>query len=124
MLISVTRSVCVRRKMDDDSSKNDLSDLKAQTKEDLFEVIGAKDIPDEEKGALLAKMMDVVSGRAIARLGEELTPPDRQKLEELISSGDEKAVDSFIAEKAPNFDSYFEEEAKKLRQELIIELGQ
>lgn len=108
----------------DDFRKNDLNSLKEKAKKDLFEVIGAKDIPDEEKGAILAKMVEVVTGRAIVRLGNDLSEEDRQKLEELITADDTEAVDSFIAEKAPHFDSYFEEEAKKLRQELIIELGQ
>ena len=108
----------------DDFRKNDLDSLKEKAEKDLFEVIGAKDISDDEKGAILAKMVEVVSGRAIARLGEELSDEDRQKLEELILADDTKAVDDFISEKAPHFDSYFEDEAKKLRQELIIELGQ
>lgn len=108
----------------DDFRRSDLNSLKKEAEKDLFEVIGAKDIPDQEKGAILAKMVEVVTGRAIARLGEELSEEDRQKLEELISSDNTEVVDNFIAEKAPYFDSYFEDEAKKLRQELIIELGQ
>ena len=108
----------------DDFRRTDLSSLKEKAEKDIFEILGAKDIPDEEKGAILAKMVEVVSGRAIARLGEELSDEDRQKLEELISADDTEAVDRFIIEKAPGFDSYFEEEAKKLRQELIIENDQ
>lgn len=108
----------------DDFRKDDLKSLKEKAEKDLFEVIGAKDIPDEEKGVILAKMVEVVTGRAIVRLGNDLSEEDRQKLEELITADDTEAVDAFIAEKAPGFDSYFEDEAKKLRQELIIELGQ
>ena len=108
----------------DDFRKDDLASLKEKAEKDLFEVIGAKDVPDEEKGAILAKMVDVITGRAIARLGEELSPEDRQEMEELIGADKTEEVNSFILEKAPNFDTYFEEEAKKLRQELIIELGQ
>ena len=108
----------------DDFRKDDLNNLKEKAGKDLFEVIGAKDIPDEEKGAIMAKMVEVVTGRAVARLGEDLSEEDRQKMEELISADDAEVINTFIKEKAPHFDSYFEEEASKLRQELIIDSDQ
>lgn len=107
----------------DDFRKNDLAEMKDKAKDDLFEVIGAQDLTDDEKGALLAKMIRVITGRAVVRLGEELSEEDRKKFEELVEADNDEEIDKFIAEKAPHFDSYFEEEARKLRQELIIEFG-
>jgi len=95
-------------------------EVKDKIEKDFFEVIGANDMSDEEKGALFAKMMEVVQGRTIIRLGEEMSEEDRAKLEELIGAGNDEEAEKFIYEKSPNFDTYFEEEAKKLRQELTI----
>ena len=100
----------------DNNAKNNMG-------KDLFEAMGAGELSDTEKGALFAKMMEVVQGRAIARLGDEMSEEDRVAIISLIESGEDEAVEKFLSEKAPNFDLYLEEEAKKLRQELLIEFS-
>ena len=53
----------------DNNAKNNMG-------KDLFEAMGAGELSDTEKGALFAKMMEVVQGRAIARLGDEMSEED------------------------------------------------
>jgi ribosomal protein S13 len=104
----------------DDFRKKDLHELKAQTKEDLFEALGVKDISDEEKAVLLTKMLRLVDVKTLSRIIDQLTPEQEEKLKNL-NQDDEMALEKFLEENVPTYGDMYIEEAQKVRQELLIE---
>jgi hypothetical protein len=89
---------------------------------DLFEELNIANIPDEEKGALLAHMLEVVQTRVILRISEMLSEEDMAKFNSMVEAEEDDAkIDDFLNEKVPNIDELYKEEASKLRQELIID---
>jgi Mg/Co/Ni transporter MgtE len=98
-----------------------MSDLNTGGKEDLFGAIGMADLSDEEKGQLFLQMIGVIQTRAIARIIEEASEEEREKIQEIIDADQPSDVlEAFLDEKCPNYPSIFEDEASKLREELII----
>jgi len=107
----------------DDFRKNDLDSLKGKAEKDLFEAIGFKDLSDEEKAALLGKMMKLIEVRTLNKILDSLTPEQDEKLKNLDQENPD-ALEAFLQEDVPDYESLFYDEAKKLRQELLIENGQ
>lgn len=105
----------------DDFRKDDLNNLKEKAEKDLFEVIGAKDIPDEEKGELLNKMLDLVESRALLKMIDGLSEEQKQELTTIQDQDDPDKLEEYLLKIAPNFPDLYVDEAKKLRQELIID---
>lgn len=114
----------------DSTSQGDFnSTVRDQVEEDIFAAMGAADIPDEEKGALLARMMDLVQSRALLKIVDGLNDADKQELETIIDAdenegSDPNKLEKFLIEKVPQYEQIFLDEAKKLRQELTIEFAE
>lgn len=92
--------------------------------DDIFAAIGAADLPDEDKGILLAKMLKVIQTRTLIKILDALPEEKDGELDKLVSGGDPDALEAFLNENVPNYSRFFEDEAKKLRQELEIEFNQ
>lgn len=107
----------------DDFRKSDLAGLKDQAEKDLFEAIGFKNLPENEKAALLEKMMKLIEVRTLNKIIDTLSPEQDAKLKDL-DQNDTVALEKFLQEDVPNYEDLFYDEAKKLRQELLIEHGQ
>ena len=106
-----------------DNTDQSVEDSKLKFKDDIFSALDAGDISDEEKGALMAKMADLVDSRTLDRVLDRLSGEDKAELEKIADNDDTDAFDKFITEKVPDYSAIFEEEAGKLRQELIIDLA-
>jgi hypothetical protein len=107
----------------DDFRKDDLNSLKEKAEQDLFEAIGFKDLSDDEKATLLGKMMKLIEVRTLNKILDSLTPEQDEKLKNLDQENPD-ALEAFLQEDVPDYESLFYDEAKKLRQELLIEHGQ
>ena len=107
----------------DDFRKDDLNNLKEKAEKDLFEAIGFKNLPENEKAALLEKMMKLIEVRTLNKILDSLNPEQDEKLKNL-DQNDSEALENFLQEYVPNYETLFYDEAKKLRQELLIEHGQ
>ena len=107
----------------DDFRKNDLNNLKEKAEKDIFEVIGAKDISEEEKGALMVSMLELINSRSLEKALDAMNPEQQERLNSIIDDDNPEAFESFLLEAVPNYPQIIEDEAKKLRQELIIDLG-
>ncbi|OQA04255.1 MAG: hypothetical protein BWY68_00430 [bacterium ADurb.Bin400] len=103
----------------DSQAHNDTT--QAQATDDIFSIIGAQDISDEEKGALLAKMIEVVQARTMIRIVESLDEERQQRLEDVVAKDDAEELEEFLNKEVPEFSQIFADEAKKLRSELIVE---
>jgi len=91
--------------------------------DDIFAVMGAGNIPDEDKGALLAKMLQVVQTRVLLKILDSLSDKEDSELNAIADRGDAEELEQFLRTHVPNYDQLFEDEAKLLRQELVIEFG-
>lgn len=110
--------------MDSNSTITMPDNVKKETQEDLFAALGASDIPDEDKGALLAKMMDLVQSRSIVVIYDQLSEEKKKEMEELADKDDPDILEEFLNKNIPEYEQVFIDEAKKLRQELTIEFAE
>lgn len=100
-----------------------LGNLTQDEQKDIFEALGASGIPEEEKGALLAKMAEVVQTRTLLHIVENLPPEKQDELQKISETGSPEDIEEFITQNVPDFEKIFLDEAKKLREELIIKLS-
>lgn len=108
--------------MDPEEDKKTL--VKDEIQSDIFADIGALDIDDVEKGVLLARMIDLVESRSLVKIVENLNDDKQKELEVLLDAEDVEPIEKFLEENVPEFEQIFIDEAKRLRQELKIELGE
>ena len=90
--------------------------------EDIFDVLGAGDIPDEEKGLLLGKMVELIERRTLERILDSLDEDTAKHLEKDVldkEDNDPDALQKFLDIYVPNYQDMFNAEARSLRQELI-----
>lgn len=100
-------------------------DAQAPTKsvdqEDIFDVLGAGNIPEEEKGALLGQMLLLIQQRVFMRVMDTLPAEAVSMLEtEAVENEETSQLEKIIEKYIPNYSDLYEEEARKVRQELII----
>ena len=103
------------------SDQDNINDVKEEVGKDIFEAIGAQDLPEDEKGKLLSQMLEIVQTRVLTRIIELLPEEEAQKLNEFAEKDDFDGAEAFIVEKVPNLEQIYKDEADKLRQELIID---
>jgi hypothetical protein len=87
--------------------------------EDLFDALGAGDLSDEKKADLLVKMILLVQRKTLDRIFDTLDETHQQRLAEVIDTEDPDLFEEFLRSAIPNYEQFFEEEALKLRREII-----
>ena len=92
-------------------------------KEDIFTALGAAGISDEEKGDLLARMVDLVDSRSLDKIIDSLNETQMAELKVIIEKDDTEAWEKFVETNVPHYMQIYQDEAEKLRQEMIIDLG-
>ena len=107
----------------DDFRRNDLEKLKETAKNDLFEMIGVSQLSDDDKATLLYKMLRLVEARTLNIIIDKITPEQEERLKNLDQE-DPDALEKFLEENVPDYGDIYTDEAKKVRQELLIEYGQ
>ncbi len=107
---------------DDNDDKKDLKETKEEAEKDIFEAIGVGNLPDDQKAALLTKMMRLVEVQTLNRIIDKLTPEQDEKLKNLPED-DPDALEKFLEEYVPNYGDIYMEEAAKVRQKLLIQFG-
>jgi len=100
------------------------SNKPGSVKDDLFNAIGMADLTDEEKAGLFVSMLDLLQARTIALIAEKATDEQRAKMQEIVSTDQPgEALEDYLEENFPEYPQMFEEEARKLREELIIKFS-
>lgn len=74
----------------DELTENDL------LSKDILELMGAGDMPQEQKRNLYTKMMETINNRVIDRIAAELTPADREQWKTLAEGGDQAKMVHFF----------------------------
>lgn len=86
---------------------------------DIFELMGAGDMPEEQKRNLYTKMMDTVMNRAMVRVHDTLSEADREEWKKLLDGGDKPKMDGYLHEHKIDLPKILVEEALMLKTELV-----
>ncbi|MFA6963265.1 MAG: hypothetical protein WC227_00920 [Patescibacteria group bacterium] len=105
--------------MADQDVKKSLDDIK----DDLFSALNIAGVSDSDKKVLAAKMYRAVEDRAIARFMTEATEEQKAKIDEIAKQNDPKLFDQYIEDNYASIEQIFQEEALKLRSDLIAKFG-
>lgn len=105
----------------DTNAQNVLSDdQKDKVEKTIFDAIGAGDIPEEEKGALLAKMMELIESRVITKVYDSLSEDKRKEMEKASEADDPRVLEQFLTNEFPNLEKMYTDEAERLKLELNL----
>jgi hypothetical protein len=72
---------------------------------------------------ITTRFFNLVIGRVLRRVYSDLDQQGKEKIEKVFLSDDGKAKEKFIKKYIPNFKKIFEEEAKKIEEEIEAEIG-
>lgn len=98
--------------------KDDLATLDYLNK-DIFELIDAKDIPQEKQDEILNKMLETIQQRVIVRVLDQLSDQDYEKLKEILKSKDEKRFDEFYNKTGLSLVEIYSEESLLYKIEIV-----
>jgi hypothetical protein len=91
--------------------------------ENIIKSLGIESLPDEQKARILEQSVQLVQQRLLLRLTNSLPDAKRDRLIELISSGNNQELDAFMAQEAPDIGTWILEETNKLKAQLT-DLGE
>lgn len=96
---------------------------KSLQEEDIFDALGATDIPDEEKGELLLKILTLINQRVFMRVVDTLDQSKQEEFGIALENDDPSAVDAFLTANISTYPKMYEEESLKVRHQLIASLA-
>lgn len=91
-------------------------DYDALLNDDLLDLIGLKDAPQEEKDKLYAKIMETVENRVIARVADQL---DDDEMAEVMAQKDKEKLADYFTNKNIDIAKLFVEETLLYKTELV-----
>lgn len=94
-------------------------ELKEVFEKDILEVLGAKNMPDEEKQKLYQKMTETVQDKVLLRIDSELDEPSREEWIKISSEGDKDKMEEFLRSKNIDVAKMMVEEALIYKLELV-----
>lgn len=86
---------------------------------DILELMGAKDLPEEEKTALYQKMMAVIKERVAVRVGEVLEDKDLEEFKRLLDVKDTQGAEEFLLSRGLDTAELMLEEATAFKLEMV-----
>ena len=86
---------------------------------DLIKELGLENLPIERQEKLIEEMSNVVYGRIVLRIVDELSEKEAEELNNLFDKGGMEKVDEYLRDKVPNFVSILEEEIKSFGDGMI-----
>lgn len=90
---------------------------------DLFDAINASDIPDEEKGILVAKLIEVAQSMVLTEILEIFSPEQKNQLDQIAEDGSNEDLEDFIDQNVPDYDERFRRAVLSLKRDLIKALA-
>jgi fructose-1-phosphate kinase PfkB-like protein len=86
---------------------------------DILELMGVGNLPEEKKRELYTKMLETIQNRTIARIFDQLSPEDGEKLKQLLDSDNKTEIESFLKSKGVEIAKMMLEEAIIYKAELV-----
>jgi len=78
---------------------------------DILEILGAKNLTDDEKLKLYEKISDTIENRVFVRIDDKLTDSDVEEWKQVLNTGDNKKIQEFLQSKGIDFMKMLLEEA-------------
>lgn len=86
---------------------------------DLLELMGAKDMPPEQKADLYKTMVETVENRVFARIDDQLSDDDAKKIAALVEGKDKAGFFALLEERGINVNKIYMEEALIYKMEMV-----
>ena len=86
---------------------------------DILDLIGAGDLPDDQKEELYKKMLETILNRVIYKLDSQLSDEDVEKLKEVTEKKDRESFFQLFKDKGIDINTMFQEEAALYKVEMI-----
>ena len=86
---------------------------------DILDLMGAKDMSEDEKSEIYSKMMDTIEQRVLARMIEELTDEEYEELKTILAEKSEEKFADFAKKIDLNLTTMFAEEALMYKIEMV-----
>lgn len=86
--------------------------------QDVLEIIGGSNIPQEKKEELYQKMAQTIENRVIARIDVGLNDEERSQWVEVIDSGDKAKMEEFLKSKNIDVSKLMVQEALTYKMEI------
>lgn len=90
---------------------------------DFFQLAGLQNLPEKEKEAIMAKLIQSVQNRVIVRIDDLISDPDRATFHSLLEKGNDQAVNKFLEEKGINVAQLVAEESLLQKNQLLQTLA-
>lgn len=85
----------------------------------IVDEIIPENMSSEDKKEILESFCETIFLASIITAAKTLNQDDRNKLEEIVESANQKTIANFIMDKVPNFDDILTNEALKFKQSLL-----
>lgn len=85
---------------------------------DIFDLMGAKNMSEEDKKNLYTKILETIQNRVVARMADKLTDADTEKWLEVKKTNDKKKMNQFWTSKGIDINKLFLQEALIYKVEL------
>ena len=86
--------------------------------ENLINLLGIENLPQEEKLRIVDKASELVQKRVVLRVVEGLEMDKKQQFAEFLQKGDQEKLAEFLVAESPNLDTMIMEEIGKVKAEL------
>jgi len=86
---------------------------------DVLDLLGAQNMPDEQKKEIYRVMIETIESRVIARIDDELSDEDAAKLKEILDKKDKEGFNAFMIEKGIDVTQIYTQETLAYKVELI-----
>jgi len=86
---------------------------------DILELLGAKDMPEEQKRNLYTKMLETIQNRVILKITKDLSEEYLSNWESVFKSKDMNKINEFLKSKNIDFDDLMMKEALAYKIEVI-----
>lgn len=86
--------------------------------QDILEILGAKNMSQEQKRNLYTKMLETIQRRTMIRIHDQLSEADREEWKKILDSGDGKKAGKYLLDHGIEVPKLLAEEALILKTEL------
>lgn len=87
--------------------------------QNLLDILGAGDLPEDQKAALVDKAAELVQKRLLVRLFDSLSEDKQKELAGIVEGEAGDKFQAFVDANAPDFADWAGEEAIKVKEELV-----
>jgi hypothetical protein len=86
---------------------------------DILELMGAKEMPEEQKERIYKSMIETIETRVIAKIDDQLTDEEAKRLKEIVNTGSKEEFDKYMKELDINVDQIYAQEAMIYKMEMV-----